>query len=206
MIRSPRRAAVTGMVLAGGRSRRFGSDKLLAPVGGRALVQHAVLALAPLCAEVLVVVRPVGDPPPLPSTADAGVPIRVVRDPEPFGGPLVGLLAGLERAAEPIALVVAGDMPSLEPAVLAMLTSRLHRTEAHAVALVQRSRPQPFPVALRVGAATAGVRRLIGEGERRMDAIFRHLAVDAIAEAEWRPLDPDAATLRDVDVRADLPR
>lgn len=202
----PGRGAITGIVLAGGRSSRFGSDKLIAPVRGRALVEHAVLALAPLCSEVLVVTRPVGDPPPLPNAVQAGVAVRVVRDPEPFGGPLVGLLAGLERAAEPIALVAAGDMPSLAPPVLAAMTQRLTASGGGAAALVQRGRVQPFPLAVRVGAATDAVRRVLGAGERRFGEILRLLVVEPIDEADWRPLDPEAATLRDVDRREDLPR
>ena len=46
-----------GAVLAGGRSSRFGSDKALAMLGGRTLLDHAVAALAPHCDAVVVVGR-----------------------------------------------------------------------------------------------------------------------------------------------------
>ncbi len=40
------RAGISGIVLAGGRSRRFGADKLTTDVGGRPLLHHAITALA----------------------------------------------------------------------------------------------------------------------------------------------------------------
>lgn len=46
-----------GAVLAGGRSSRFGSDKALAMLDGRTLLDHAVAALAPHCDAVVVVGR-----------------------------------------------------------------------------------------------------------------------------------------------------
>ncbi|HEY0597187.1 molybdenum cofactor guanylyltransferase, partial [Sphingopyxis sp.] len=46
-----------GAVLAGGRSRRFGSDKALAMLDGRSLLDHARAALAPHCETVIIVGR-----------------------------------------------------------------------------------------------------------------------------------------------------
>jgi molybdopterin-guanine dinucleotide biosynthesis protein A len=196
--------AATGIVLAGGDSTRFGRDKLVEPVRGRPLLHWPILALASVCTEVLVVVAPMGDPPPLPPAEDAGVPVRVVRDPEPLGGPLVGLLAGLERAAESSVLAAAGDMPDLAEDVLAALLGALGSGDAEAVALVLRGRREPLPVALRTGAATAAARRVLGDGERRLQALLGTLRARGLEESEWRALDPLAATLRDVDVPADL--
>jgi molybdopterin-guanine dinucleotide biosynthesis protein A len=200
--------AASGIVLAGGRSTRFGSDKLLAPLDGRPLLEHAVRALAAVTTEVVVVVGPVGDGPPLPSSVELGIPVRLVRDPIPGGGPLVGLLAGLERVAESSVLVAAGDMPTLVPDVLRALLRALAASgqDADAVALALRGRRQPLPVALRTGAASEAGRRLLADGERRLGAILGALRTRELGEAEWRPFDPAAVTLRDVDVPADLER
>jgi molybdopterin-guanine dinucleotide biosynthesis protein A len=194
---------VTGIVLAGGASRRFGADKLAATLHGRSLLDRAVAAVAAVSSEVVVVVAP-GDDRALP---DAGsIPVRRTMDPETHGGPLVGLLAGLEAAREPVALVAGGDMPSLSVDVLLMLVRTLVATEgsADATVLVRQGTERPLPAAVRNGAATQAARRLLAEDERSLIALFRGLRTKRIPEAAWRGLDPAGDTLRDVDTPADL--
>jgi molybdenum cofactor guanylyltransferase len=198
---------VSGIVLAGGGSSRFGSDKLLATFDGVPLLDRAVAALAHHavgCSEIVVVVAP-GDDRQLPSAA---VPVRRALDPATHGGPLVGLLAGLEVAREPVVVVVGGDMPTLSPDVLAALLRALTAAEgsADAVVLVQRGVARPLPAAFRNGAATQVARRVIGDGERSLVALLRGLAARELAEGEWRGLDPEGATLRDIDRPEDLPK
>jgi molybdopterin-guanine dinucleotide biosynthesis protein A len=194
--------AVSGIVLAGGRSSRFGSDKLIARVDGERLLDRAVAALVELVTEIVIVSEP-GATRELP--AGVPVPLRLVTDPEPFGGPLIGLLAGLEAAREPLALVLGGDMPSAVPDVLRLLLTRLVSDDARRAAVLEaRGRQVPLPVAIRTGAATDAARQLVGDGERRLRAILERLPTATLAEAEWRPLDPEARTLRDVDAPGDL--
>ena len=197
---------VSGIVLAGGASRRFGTDKLAATVDGRPMLERAVASVAAVSAEVIVVVAP-GDDRPLPAEA-VPVPVRRVEDPETYGGPLVGLLAGLEAAREPIAVVAGGDMPTLSVDVLHALVRALVAAEgkADAAILVRHGMDRPLPAAVRNGAATQAARRVLGEGERSLVALFRTLATRRIAEADWRGLDPSGETLRDVDTPADLRR
>jgi molybdopterin-guanine dinucleotide biosynthesis protein A len=198
-----RAKSVSGIVLAGGRSSRFGSDKLAARYGDSTLLDRAVAAVAAVSTDVIVVLAP-GDDRPLPATS---VPVQRAIDPEPFGGPLVGLLAGLEAAREPVAIVVGGDMPTLAPDVLRMMIGLLLASEgARDVAvLVQRGEMRPLPCAVRNGAATQAARHLLGEGERSLLALIRSLPALLVAEGDWRPLDPMAATLLDIDVPGDLP-
>jgi molybdopterin-guanine dinucleotide biosynthesis protein A len=93
-----------GAVLAGGRSSRFGSDKALAMLGGRTLLDHAVAALRAHCDTVIIVGRdevadwPRGDMGPLGGIAGALIhaaekgfdrvltaPVDCVRLPEDLG-------------------------------------------------------------------------------------------------------------------------
>jgi molybdopterin-guanine dinucleotide biosynthesis protein A len=195
-------AGVSGIILAGGAARRFGGDKLSAPYDGTQLLDRAVAAVAAHSTEVLVVLAP-GDERALQTGT---VPIRRVHDPMPHGGPLVGLLAGLEAAREPIVLVAGGDMPTMAGEVLRALVGALVAAEAAADAalLVLRNVDQPLPAAFRNGAATQAARRLIAEDERSLKALLRTLRLRRLGEPEWRGLDPAAETLRDVDRPSDL--
>ena len=104
-------------------------------------------------------------------------------------------------------LVAGADMPTLAPVVLIALTRALDATGSGwaAAALIQRGVLRPLPAALRNGAATQAAAALIADGERSLTALFRRLATRALAEGEWRGLDPAAATLRDIDRVEDLP-
>jgi molybdopterin-guanine dinucleotide biosynthesis protein A len=197
--------AATGIVLAGGASTRFGSDKLAVPFDGRPLVHHAVAALATVTTEVIVAIGAQGDGPPLPAGTDVVVPLTVVRDVQAGGGPLAGLLAALERAAQPVALVAAGDMPTLVVDVLRALLDVLSADDsAQAVALSLDGHGEPLPIALRTGVATAVARRALHTGDRSLRALLDGLRTRELEETRWRALDPDALTLRDVDVPGDL--
>ena len=108
-----------GIILAGGRSQRMGTNKALLPLPGQAsetFLAHLVSTLSPLCAELLIVAR---DPA---QFAHVALPeTRLVFDEKPGGGPLMGLYSGLNAMQAPTALVVAVDMPFVQPALLAFL-------------------------------------------------------------------------------------
>jgi molybdopterin-guanine dinucleotide biosynthesis protein A len=195
-------SGVSGIVLAGGRSSRFGSDKLAAVIDGMTLLDRAVAGVAAVAADIVVVTAPGAER----IVAPIDRPLRFVTDPESFGGPLVGLLGGLEVVEQPIVIVAGGDMPNLHPDVLGLLLRTLGAADPSigAVALRSRGALEPLPVAVRAGAATAAVRELIADGERRLRSLFDHLSTRVLEEGDWRPLDPDGSTLRDVDVPSDL--
>lgn len=211
---------VSGIVLAGGRSRRFGSDKLAAELDGRTLLERAVAAVRTVADEPIVVVPPGGEA--ASSRALATNPgIRVVEDPEPFGGPLVGVLAGLRAARAPFALVVGGDMPWLAPDVLARLLGDLvaerpgaggpgggGSADPHAAVLAVPTGPsgavEQLPCALRTAVALAAAETLVASGERRLGALLRALGPLVIPAAVWEPLDPGRGSTRDVDRPEDM--
>lgn len=100
---------ILGVVLAGGESRRFGSDKSGATLGGRPLIQHAIDALAPHVDAVAISGARFGD---LPTIGDR---------PRPGLGPLGGLAGALRYAGEngfDAVLTVPCDTPLLAPELL----------------------------------------------------------------------------------------
>ena len=189
---------VGAVVLAGGRSSRFGRDKLAEPFDGRPLLHHAIAAVQAVAGEIVVVVAP-GDEPAVPEGA------RIVHDAAAFEGPLAGLSAGLEALDADIerVIVVAGDMPTLQSAVLSSLLAALD--DSIDLALLEVSAAAvPLPMALRREAGLEATRRSLASGERRLRALPGVLRTTAISERTWRRDDPTGATLRDIDTQADL--
>jgi molybdopterin-guanine dinucleotide biosynthesis protein A len=188
---------VTAVALAGGRSSRFGRDKLAEPVAGRALLDRSVDALRSVAQEIVVVTAP-GDPRRVRDRAIA------VHDSVAFQGPLVGLLTGLRHATHPQVLVAGGDMPTMVPAVLEAMLARLADPSIDAVILEHEGRGRPLPAAMRLGPTLVAAERLVASGERRLRALYDELATLVIDESTWRAFDPAGQTLRDIDTPADL--
>jgi molybdopterin-guanine dinucleotide biosynthesis protein A len=108
---------VSGVVLAGGRSRRMGgSPKALIPFGERPLIRHIVEKLAAVLPDCLVVTNS----PEL--YGFLGLPM--VPDVFAEGGSLGGIYSGLLAAPGEAALCVACDMPFLSVGLLRHLAGR----------------------------------------------------------------------------------
>ncbi|MGH3147532.1 MAG: molybdenum cofactor guanylyltransferase, partial [Rubrobacter sp.] len=100
------------MVLAGGASRRMGTDKLSLEVGGFPLLDRVHDALRLGCREVIQVGG---------ETSQRGG-VRLVATERPGSqGPLAGMEAGLAAASYPLVFVAAGDVPFLPGALVGYL-------------------------------------------------------------------------------------
>jgi len=189
---------IGAIVLAGGRSSRFGRDKLEEPIDGRPLLDHAIEAVRAVATDIVVVAAPDANP-------DLPDGVRLAHDPVAYEGPLAGLAAGL-AALDPAVdrlIVVAGDMPTLVPAVLRRLLDTV-ASGPDAAVLGRDGDTPPLPLALRRRRAQAAVGPLLDAGERRLRAVPQALETEVIPEARWRLDDPAAATLRDIDTPGDL--
>jgi molybdopterin-guanine dinucleotide biosynthesis protein A len=101
---------VTGVLLAGGKSRRMGQDKRFLSIGTDTLYERSLTVLRSVFQHVLVVIAQ--DSPPLESDAP------VFRDVIAESGSLGGLYTGLQHAGTDWVFAVACDMPFLDPATI----------------------------------------------------------------------------------------
>ena len=99
--------SVTAVVLCGGESRRFGSDKTRADLSGRTLLDHLLDDL-PVDWPVICV------GPQRPTSR----PVRWVREEPPGGGPVAALAAALPEVRSPTVVLLGGDMPYAGPAAV----------------------------------------------------------------------------------------
>jgi len=200
-----RTGRVAGIVLAGGRSTRFGRDKRFVLVDGEPLLHRSLRAVAAAVDRLVLVISPNEPSPALP--VDLGRAVTLTRDRLAYAGPLAGLLTGLEAALDSeLAVVVGADMPSLEPAVLRLLLRAAEGgPDAWTLEGPDPAIVGPLPLAGRTTALTAAACALLERGERSLRGLVLATGAGRVLAAEWRALDPAGLTLRDIDRPEDLP-
>jgi len=120
------------------------------------------------------------------------------------------LTAGAAAAREWWIVVVGGDMPLLEPAVLRELLRAVagrpgdRNGAGQGASLELNGTAQRLPLALHRVAAIAAADDLASSGERSLRALVDALQVVLVREPRWRRMDPHGRTLHDVDVQEDL--
>ncbi len=115
-------SCLASIVLAGGTSRRMGRDKALLPIDGRPMIRSLVRSLVPLSRAVIVSLNDRDRHEELKRALPAGV--RVVYDERPGQGPLGGICAGLKASDSDLNLVVACDIPEVDPGFIAEMLSQ----------------------------------------------------------------------------------
>jgi molybdopterin-guanine dinucleotide biosynthesis protein A len=178
---------LSGLVLAGGSSRRMGQDKAFLELGGQPLIQIVVDRMMAVCAEVLIVSSDV--------KRYAGLGAPVVGDRLKGVGVLGGLHAGLSAAAFDLSLAVGCDMPFLNPDVLCAFVAW---AEGYDVALLrQGTYVEPLHAAYRRTCLPA-MESAVRAGNRRIVSFFPHVDVRYITSEEVAPIDPQLNSFRNV--------
>ena len=105
---------MTGVLLVGGASTRFGSPKALAQYGGETLAERAWRVLGGACDERIAVGK-----------ADDGLPLPfpIVDDDSPVRAPIAGVVAGLRAAANDVCVFLPVDCPLVSPGALRRLAA-----------------------------------------------------------------------------------
>lgn len=188
---------VSGVILAGGASRRLKRSKALERVGGKALIERVIDSLVPLTTEVLVVVaRPrQGAALPLPSW------VRAVSDRYPGRGSLGGIFTGLDASAEPWSLVVGCDMPFLSADLLRLLIEE--SADVDTVVPCLRGQPEPLH-ALYSKACLAPMQRMLQAGQLKIAPLFEAVRVRYLDEGTIDRIDPRHLSFFNINTQADL--
>jgi molybdopterin-guanine dinucleotide biosynthesis protein A len=166
---------LTGVLLVGGASRRFGTPKALALLDGETLADRGRRVLAEACDEVLVVGK-------------AGeLPFDVIDDAAEVRAPIAGVVAGLRAAAHDVVVFLPVDCPRITAEALRRLG------EACADAAVPPTGPLPGAWAK---SALPLLERRLADGPL---ALYR-----AYDELDVVEVDLDPALVADVDTPAEL--
>jgi molybdopterin-guanine dinucleotide biosynthesis protein A len=187
----------SGILLAGGRSRRMGQDKAFVKFGGVFLLQHVLAVLSQAAAEVVVVRAP---DQPLPELeVRPGTTLRVVRDSVSDQGPLQGLADGVQalKAAPEAVFVLSCDLPRLGPEWLHKLQQHL-TGEWDVVGTETEGIPNPLLALYRL-AVLQQAPELVRRGEQRPITLWSGFRTRLL-----RPQPSEALLVRDANTPEEL--
>ncbi|HEX9191645.1 MAG TPA: formate dehydrogenase accessory sulfurtransferase FdhD [Candidatus Deferrimicrobiaceae bacterium] len=186
---------VTGVILAGGNSRRMGSDKALLPHHGCRLIEAIHRRMAELFEEVVVVTG-------APGRYDF-LPCRRVPDLFEGMGALGGIHSGLSHSGTDLVFVVACDMPNVNAELVRNLCGLADGADA--VVPEGEKGLEPLHAVYRKSALPA-IERSLRDGERRVVSFFDRVTVRRVAVEEVSRFDPSLDAFRNINTPEDYYR
>jgi molybdopterin-guanine dinucleotide biosynthesis protein A len=186
---------VTGVLLAGGKSRRMGEDKRYLMVGEQTLLERGLGVLQLMFHEVLVVIAQ--------DSAPLDIDARVMRDLVPDCGSLGGIYTGLIQATTPYIFAVACDMPFLNQAVITQFTNRRDTADIVMARLATRLHPMH---ALYGKGCLPAMEQMIVTRQLKIHELVSHasLRVQYVTEADLFSIDPFWHSFHNVNTPEDL--
>ncbi|CUS39858.1 molybdenum cofactor guanylyltransferase [Candidatus Nitrospira nitrificans] len=186
---------VTGVLLAGGKSKRMGEDKRFVLVGQQTLFDRSCAVLRELFSQVCVVIAQ--DSPSL--QAD----VSVVRDLIPDYGSLGGLYTGLRLAKTQHIFLAACDMPFLNSDVIRHMVQL--KDPADIVISRWATRLQPTHAVYSRNCLPV-IEEMMTLHNRKIHSMVEHpaLRVWLVPEAEIRQIDQDGHSLFNINTPPDL--
>ena len=181
----------TAIIMAGGDSRRMGTDKASLLLDGQTLLQSVITIMQQVFPQVIVSVR----------QPRAGIDLPQVCDEQPDGGPLAGLAASLGQITTPWAFAVACDMPFVVPEVVELLAG--YRSQHQAVVPVVHGHPQPL-AAFYAASCLAPLHVSLAARQNSLRGVLKQLDVRYVDEAEMLEADPQLRSFFDLDTPHDV--
>ena len=179
---------ISGLILAGGRSRRFGSDKAAHDIGGQAMIEVAYETLRAVADDIVVSVRNDGQ--------RYDLEAEHVVDRYRGMGPLAGLDAGFNRVRHDWVFVLACDMPQIRSSDVQRIAEHCSPPTEAVVAMDHEGLVQPLCACYFRPAVERQARGLLQRRHLSMMGLLQNLDVTTVALSE--------SSLVNVNARADL--
>jgi molybdopterin-guanine dinucleotide biosynthesis protein A len=187
--------SVTGFILAGGSSRRMGTNKSFLDLGGKTIVGRVIDVLTGSFPRVLI----------------------ITNDPERYGrfglptmpdiisgiGALGGIHAGLHYLSGSAAFFVGADMPFIRPAVIDYLVGAFYDTDAVIPYLAGQYHPL---LAVYSKKCLPTVEKTLADHKHRPVEFFTNVRTRTVHEDELCPIDPGLISAFNVNTPEDYRR
>ena len=211
---------VTGVILAGGKSRRMGENKALMRLGDDSLIGHVIRCLHDVTDELLLVTNS--------PTEYAHLDVPMHGDILPDAGALGGVYTGVTHASHDAILCVACDSPFLEPKLLSYLVTVLGEYDA-VIPYTYSSRQTPFCRNKDIGVTNPSygddtqitlqtlcaayskrclsiIELMLRESELRVYALQERAHIKRVSPEVWREFDPEGMSFFNINTPEDFER
>jgi molybdenum cofactor guanylyltransferase len=185
-------STLSALILAGGRSRRMGKNKVWLPFEGRPLIEHVALLIAPLASELIIstdATEPFSE-----LARRLPLPMKMALDHFRGAGPLAGLHAGLAVAENDLVLLVAADMPFINLHLIQHFIQLAEGFDATVplVPVANAASPLPEPLhALYRQSCLSAIEARLNAHQRRLVSFFPDVRTRYVTPAEIAAIDPD---------------
>lgn len=160
---------ITGIVLAGGKSSRMGSDKGLLTINDKTFVEHVIVAMKPLVDKIIIVSN---------NKDYDQFGYRRVEDSIKDSGPLAGLYSGLKHSETEFNLVLSCDIPMIKTELLKKLVDA--DLENHEVVQIESNTKTMPLIAMYKKQCMHKCLELLQQGERRLRVAVNELKTKTI--------------------------
>ncbi len=183
---------VTGVILAGGESRRMGSNKALLPLAGARFIDQVYRRMAGLFDEVIIVTNS--------PDLYKEIPCRKVPDIYYAQGSLAGLHSGLAHAKYEKIFVVACDMPFISPAVVKEICA--HADQGDLVVPYSSNGHEPLH-ALYSKSCLPAMEQVLDSGLKRIIKFFDKVKLVELPASKIRRHDPEEKSFQNINTPED---
>ena len=185
----------TGIILAGGKSKRLGRNKAVEPLSGKSLVTHAFDRLQEVADEIIIVTSEELASLPYPEGSS------VIVDVFPGRGPLSGIFTGLSAAKNQYCIAVGCDMPFLNEKLLRHMVERCAGFDA----VVPKIGTAVEPLhSVYSRSCIPAIKAQLEAEINQIAALFNSVRVYYMGEQECREFDPDLESFINVNDQHDL--
>jgi molybdopterin-guanine dinucleotide biosynthesis protein A len=187
--------AITGIILAGGKSIRMGQDKAFIEINGVPIILRVFAVLDRLFRETIIVASQ--------KETYAELNIPVYSDLVPGQGALGGLYTGLLHSTFPYSFCVACDMPFLDRALIEYLLTRIDQYDA----VVPRTSDGLQPLhAIYSKQCLEPIRHLLDLEKTKIMDFYPLIRLQIVHEKDFLTLDPERKSFTNVNTPEELQR
>ena len=188
--------SITCAILAGGKSTRFGKNKLLLEYKGKSFLQLTIDKLSEVSKEIIIAGRNFEE------IQDCMYKYKCFKDDYELKASIVGIHTALKHSNNDMVLVVAGDLPLLRPEVLKLLVSKYISYNCEAVIPVVRGYIEPL-VALYSKKTLDIIEENIENNKLKISDFIKKIEICKLSEKEIKVVDPELVSFFNINTKED---